>query len=509
MYRKMTIRCVGFFVLLFILICISIYLIQLEYAQIGCLGIPVLSKEEAQKYDTYAYYDLSDELLFFNHPAAVDISSSLIYIPQKVSKYTAETGLKGKLQLLNSDYKLYFLPDDRFEDFQQAVRDGHIFRLLAVNERQEYMEYGVIFTTLPVIKMNGNFSYINDDQRDVMKGEICVWTPIDPDSGKYSVKNHCLEWHVRGATASEQDKKPWKISLKNEKGENENEAYMGFDSDDDWILNPMSMDDSKVRERLFMDLWNEASYRYRYNDRMSEGAYTEVIINGEYMGIYMIQRRVDQKYLGLKHEDILFRGIRLLETPETVKDAYEIKYSPYEENFTYSLIQGTYQGDDLSIVDVDSFIDLNLFIQFASAYDNLGYNNIYVIIKRDSHQFSLRFVPWDTDMSFGNKAFSINVDETSKEYIKRFETYNLGRLHSDLDIKTAKRWKKLRKDMFNEEHIQVCLDKYFEEMNAGGSYVRDKEKWGKFYKGMDSIDVVKDFIKKRLLWMDEYYAQYN
>ena len=68
-------------------------------------------------------------------------------------------------------------------------------------------------------------------------------------------------------------------------------------SDDDWILNPMSLDDFKVKENLLMTLWNELAQENDWDVRMSTGNYCEIVMNGRYRGLYLLQRRIDRKYL--------------------------------------------------------------------------------------------------------------------------------------------------------------------------------------------------------------------
>lgn len=497
---------IFFFAVLILLMGVCAYLLIDENKEYQCLSVPVLSMQEIGEYHRSEDVDLSKEITFYGQPAAIDRDEAKIYIPQNIGKYTVPGTMEGKLQCLNPEYTLYFAPDEKFKDMDAAISEGHVFRLLAVKEDKTYMEYGVVFTTLPVVHMNGEFSYVNEDQRDVLKGDMCLWASDDPGLGRYTVKSGQLEWHLRGATSSEPAKKPWKISMKDELGANKNIEFLGLGEDDDWILNPMNMDDTRVKERLFMDMWNEVSDRDRYNFNMSKGEYVEVVINGEYWGLYLMQRRIDPKYLELQADDILIRGRRLLEMPKTVDEAYEIKYSPYDDEYTYSVMYGTYQGSDVSIVDVNAFIDVNLFIQFAIAHDNGGYNNIYVVIEKENEGFRLRFLPWDTDMSFGG--FNFDIESSITTYIKRFETYNMGRLHENLNQLTAERWMKLRKNTFTRKQIYAYLDSYYEEMEKGHSYSRDKKKWGNRFNGKDTIESMRYYIDKRLQWMDEYYAQY-
>jgi len=48
---------------------------------------------------------------------------------------------------------------------------------------------------------------------------------------------------------------------------------VGLGSDDDWILYPMILDDTKLKEQLFIQLWNRRADQVDWNVPMSKGEY--------------------------------------------------------------------------------------------------------------------------------------------------------------------------------------------------------------------------------------------
>ena len=48
---------------------------------------------------------------------------------------------------------------------------------------------------------------------------------------------------------------------------------VGLGSDDDWILYPMILDDTKLKEQLFIQLWNRWADQVDWNVPMSKGEY--------------------------------------------------------------------------------------------------------------------------------------------------------------------------------------------------------------------------------------------
>ena len=105
------------------------------------------------------------------------------------------------------------------------------------------------------------------------------------------------------------------MNLRDEDFQKSNVDLLGLGSDDDYILNPMSMDDTFVKEKLIQELWSQLMKQADYNYQMTKGEYVELFINGAYQGLYLLQRRIDAKYLNLnRNQDILLKGINTWES---------------------------------------------------------------------------------------------------------------------------------------------------------------------------------------------------
>ena len=142
------------------------------------------------------------------------------------------------------------------------------------------------------------------------------------------------------------------MSLKKENGENLNVDLIGMGADGDWILNPMNLDDTKLREKSAIDLWNNYIKNPANDYAMSDAQYVEVISNGEYYGLYLLQRRVDAKYLQLdKDTDLLFKGAPTW-VAYSVYDGYRVVHLPYELEQTYMTLY-----ESLNTIDVNNYVD--------------------------------------------------------------------------------------------------------------------------------------------------------
>lgn len=477
-----------------------------------CMDVRILSEAEQAELGRFVKKDLSWELLYNGQRAAVDVHSSTVYIAQDIRQDTKREDLLGSLQTKSPSLRLSFAPDEAFENLAAAVEDGHVFRLNVAYGSDKYMQYDVVFTTLPVLRIEGEFLSKNEKGKDICQGEMCLWTPNDPDTGRYSVKTSNTLWHVRGGWSATLDKTPFKVDLKDRSGNNKNLSLLGLGADDDWILNPMNLDDTKLKEKLFCRLWNERAAQVDWNEKMSEGQYMEVVINQQYWGLFQLQRRIDAKFLDLEAEDIVLKSASNLSAP-TVQTAYEIIDSGLLDEEIYGLLEDFFYGKDGELLDMDNFLDINAFIQWAAARDNTK-KNMFFLLKQREDGYRMHMVPWDTDMSWGTVwddekgGFTYDFEASRQDGVLRAEYGWMKQYHPDLDLQMAKRWFQLRDNLLTIENVDAILEGEQFLLDASGALQRDRERWGLFYRGEDSPENLRRIMEARLDWMDAYYGQY-
>lgn len=476
-----------------------------------CIDVPLLSEREQADLGEYEYYDASRVLQYNGQRVAVDWSTSTVYIAQDIQKGTKAEGLSGSLRSLSPSLRLSFAPDEAFEDLAAAVENGHVFKLNVVHGSNKYMQYDVVFTTLPVLRIDGEVIGKNEKNKDICKGEMCLWTPRDPDTNSYSVKTSNLQWHVRGGWSATLLKTPFKLDLKKKSGTNHNVSMVGLGADDDWILNPMNLDDTKLKEKLFMGLWNQRADQVDWNEKMSNGEYVEVVINQEYWGLFLLQRRIDDKFLNLDAEDILLKSGPNL-SAATVQTAYEIVHSGLSEEETYGLLEDFFVGRDGDLLNMDNFLDVNLFFQCASAKDNIQ-KNLFFHLKKGEDGYRMHLLPWDTDMSWGtiwddeNGGFVYDF-ETSRQMITLRKEYKwMKAYHPDLDSRMAQRWFDLRENLLTLENMTAILEQEQHSLVISGVQQRDIDRWGLYYEGQDSLENLYRSLEARLEWVDTYYSK--
>ena len=111
----------------------------------------------------------------------------------------------------------------------------------------------------------------------------------------------------RGNYAAKQAKKSFSIRLKDNNGSDKlDRRYFGLRNDNNWILDAMAIDKSRMRNRVSTDIWNEFATKPYWSvlepnmRNGTRGQYVEVFINNSYNGLYCMTERIDRKQLNLK-----------------------------------------------------------------------------------------------------------------------------------------------------------------------------------------------------------------
>lgn len=479
-----------------------------KVAKNKCLGIPFITEEKIQQ---IAYFPLEHGNIVCLEDDLVpyDIEERTVYLTCNVEENTKFHELKGRLSCVLPGYQLYFLWQDAFNNLKDSIMRGHVFMIFAIDDVGNFTSFYVNFTTLPVVEMNGEVIAIDEQEREIYSGELTVWDPNYRNTRKLSVQNSRLEWHVRGFSSMSALKKSLKLNLKESNGTNNNLAFLGFESDDDYILNPMWFDDIKVREKLAMDLWNQMADEKSSVLKMSGGEYCELIINGNYEGLRVLQNKIERSYLKLDSEDILLKGKNInLGTVKPPEEVYEVIYSNQDVDTTFATISDFFYMEDFSNVNIESWVDLQLFLHLGNMVDNEVYKNIYYVIEREDGEESLSFIPWDTDMSFGvywEDGFRL-LPESVEEISYRLEYEKLKEHYPQLDEMLAKRWKELRDTVFSEENIYNKLDECYTILDQSGVINRDFNVLGWYSWGHeDTREGLYNYIQRRLHILDEKY----
>ena len=228
----------------------------------------------------------------------------------------------------------------------------------------------------------------------------------------------------------------------------------------------MAVDIARCRNRVSPDLWNDfsiAPYHKEFEPKMingTRGEFVEVILNGNYHGIYCMTERVDRKQLKLK---------KFEENPENIRGVlYKSAQWGYEVFMGFDQSTGRYPGtqvreynnlsetwggwemqypdlEDVSVLDwyplyrgvnlvasgsdvafksllnkcfdMPLFRDYFIFIELLLAKDNYG-KNMFMYCYNKNSDLRLSLTPWDLDGTWGRNWNSSPLHYTDKENVE-------------------------------------------------------------------------------------------
>lgn len=338
-----------------------------------------------------------------------------------------------------------------------------------------------------------------------------------------NVKELNCEYSLRGDSSKFSDKKGYKINLYDRKNNKLNISLLGMEANNSWILNPIFFDNSYMREKISYDIWNELSSDFNHNLE-----YIELVINDEYQGLYYLQEKVTMDtFDGNKKKDLLISTKTwktVIENP-ILDEATVINNNLIDEFEIEEGLEGDYKtqidilksfnssiSDENSKYtikyDLENMVNYGLFLNFTMARDNT-YKNQKIIFKDMGSYYFLQKTVWDLDWSFNNENIKRYYPDLNME-ITNID-YDLAVPYSLKENELYKNYSKnkyftFRENYYNEENISNVINKYRNYLESYGAVTRDSKKWNNEYY-LESIKVIKDFVKDRIQILDEYFGE--
>lgn len=359
------------------------------------------------------------------------------------------------------------------------------------------------------------------------------------------------EIRYRGHSTSIKQKKSFAIKLIDNSGNKLDAPLLGMRSDNYWILDAMSIDLSRMRNRVSMDLWNDFSstpYIKEKDERAlngTNGRFVEVYLNNEYWGLYCLTERIDRKQLRLKKLDgnkikgVLYKS-----------DSWTIMHSEQPDYYTYDNMQKNWNGWECSYPDIEDgepidweplvstihwlsfaseqeindllekkidipvWVDYYLFMEFICAEDNICKNQYVYFYNSTEEDRMLGIVPWDMDHSWGRDYEGKITERTAPDFYND-PTYNhvcdiLKNKYNKLQKSFAERYTELRTNQFSALNLKNRFRTYFDLFFSTGVAAREEERWN----GADGISLnfkaeqeyIENWIDERLEYMDNTYG---
>lgn len=431
----------------------------------------------------------------------------------KVKILPEETALTYKYSILNEDYN---------KEDGLTIKFNEPYEMIVYDE-STYYKIPFKITNLPIINI---FPGVEEITTDPAPAIFQIYMKdYDDNIGTSFITSETMIY-VRGRSSLYYPKKQYRLKLRKDNDYNE-VSLLGMEADEDWILDSLYADNSKIRNKLSFDLWNQMnSYAPNKYDNDLEMDYVDVYINNEYHGMYLLKEFYDRKKLELEknsEEDsgILLKGIQYGEIDwdnyENAKHSQDVfpfilKYpknlpdhAKYWDTILPKVYTNFFEKDKITkdyILNnffISNYIDYNWLINFIYAADNFEEKNVYLSMKNMKEDTKVLITPWDLDMTYGYMwgASDTNLVEdstlvTDASYLWTNSDY--------INKKLKNRYWDLRWTIFTEENINSKIDSYYNKIRHSAK--RDSQKWIEIDLE-EEINKVKDWVNQRIDFLDE------
>jgi hypothetical protein len=367
----------------------------------------------------------------------------------------------------------------------------------------------------------------------------------DQDNPDYLNYSGRITIETRGSSSQSTEKKQYSFSTKQaDKITNNNVSLLDMPAENDWILNGMVFDPAMIRDYLSYNLSRQIG---QYASRT---AYCELILNGIYKGLYLLQEKI-------KADDNRVNVVKIGFTDNTLPDVsggYITKadkntgddpiawtmnspnnasvgyihalpvpesVTPAQNNYIrdqFIQLEATANNSNIangypSVIDIPSFVDFILINELASNADAYMYSTFF----HKDRIGKLRAGPiWDLDLTYGNDLFFWGFDR-SKTNIWQFSNYdNEGSrfwfdLFNNADFRCylSRRWHGLTGpgQPLNPDSLESFINQTVTVTSE--AYARNKALWGTAGSQSQHIANIKTWITVRMNWITENLGSFT
>lgn len=368
----------------------------------------------------------------------------------------------------------------------------------------------------------------------------------DSNTAAYLNYNGRISIEIRGSSSQDLPKKPYGLTtLLADNVSNNNVSLLGMPSENDWILNSLAFDPSLIRDYIS---YNISRQMQNYASRT---VYCEVVVNGEYVGLYLLQEKIKAdsnrvNILKIANTDItspnVTGGYITKADKTTGGDPIAWTMSSYagETNFIHELpkpedvtteqdsyihsifttlaLTSHFDNFNLamgvpSVIDIPTFVDFMLSNELASNVD--GYQ-LSTFFNKDRNG-KLRAGPiWDFNLTYGNDLFQYGFDRSHFDVWQFSNGDNEGaKFWTDLfDNATYKcylsrRWNDLIQEgqPMNYNSLTTLIDNTITTITEAS--VREQEKWGTIPNLGLAVTDLKLWLSQRISWMTSNIGPYT
>lgn len=408
-----------------------------------------------------------------------------------------------------------------------------------------------VLSTLPLVTINrvNEQSFVKDAPILTRFAIYDAQARIDGTNYFTSKANTCY----RGATASQMDKKSFKVELVEDGDVNEERDVnlFGIRETDTWILDAAAIDYSRMRNRVSTDIWNNMS-TLRDGDMMrngTKGVFVELMVDSTYQGLYCFTDNINRSLLGIKKvkeeadfdntvRGILYKckgngfGTSYLTKPQEdwwlpnterwfdwflkyPKDIFDDRcWQPLYDLIDKTDINSANPDSVKAVTDCFYYKNLVEYAVFGMSMrlvDNFMHNT-YLSVKNSNNSFQLWITPWDMDGSFGRDgAATIYNTPAQADYVfykcHPFLYYFNEQVQPFFnDFCELSQQLHAKGQPLSADVVSQLIDSYVSAIEASGSWQREYERWS----GMNNILLNTPInlgasLKEEATFMKEWY----
>lgn len=361
----------------------------------------------------------------------------------------------------------------------------------------------------------------------------------DQNTAAFLNYNGRISIEIRGSSSQLPPKKPYGITtLQANNTTNNNVSLLGMPAENDWVLNSIAFDKSFVRDYLCYNLSRQMG---NYATRTE---YCEVIVNGDYKGLYILQEKIKidasrVDILKIATTDNTFPNIsggyitKSDKTNGTDPVAWQMQgvnfihhfpkpvdVTVQQDAYIHSefdrLAANTYNQTLLngytSVIDVPSFVDFMLVNELSSNADVYQFSTFF----HKDRNGKLRAGPiWDMNITFGSD-FSVSGSSN----VDQWQFSNGNRVGPDFWLELSdngtfwcyfkKRWNELKQNgqPMNEVVLNTFIDTTM--IYISEALVRQKTRWGTTTPNQ-ATDLVnmRSWLTQRIAWLNARLTNFS
>ena len=409
-------------------------------------------------------------------------------------------------------------------------------------------------SNLPIVVINTDNGVTIPDEPKVLATMKIIWHQdgsrnymSDIDNPEFLNYDGRIGIERRGSSSQTSfNKKPYGLeTLQDDNVTNNNVSILGMPKENDWVLNSLAYDQTGMRDVLAYELSN------RLGQYASRSVYCEVVINGDYKGLYVFMEKIkpDDNRVNIEKMDETcnsypeITGGYITKADKTTGNdpvawtmqGYGsgggwwggwgvstdfIHHYPKPANITnaqnnyiknvFTSLQNVAGDHNTSItsgipsvIDIPSFVDFMLIAEFASNVDVYSFSTFF----HKDRMGKLRAGPvWDYNLAFGYDAFGNrskydvwqfnNTDNNGPKFWRDLFETDLFRCYF------AKRWFEMTAPGQPLNYDFVC--NRIDEIDAliAEAIPRDNQRWNQMSQHAQYVNNMKTWIQQRINWLN-------